>query len=143
RVGSDHIPIQIELDTKPILLNTNDHLFDYTKANWNSFKEKLLPVIPPVLDKHIPAEIDNSVTQLFEHIQKASEEHIPLKNYKKKKQNFNSPLTVKLIQNYQKYFNNQGPPPPQVLINITLQILFENLIVDKDIYWKKNHQGCI
>ena len=137
RVGSDHIPIQIELDTKPILLNTNDHLFDYSKANWNSFKEKLLPVIPPVLDKHSPAEIDNSVTQLFEHIQNASKEHIPLKKFKIIKQNFNSPLTVKLIQNYQKYFNNQGPPPPQVLINITRQLIFENLLIDKDIYWKK------
>ena len=57
RVGSDHIPIQIELDTKPILINTNFHQFDYKNANWDSFKTKLLPVIPPNLDKQSPAVI--------------------------------------------------------------------------------------
>ena len=51
RVGSDHIPIQIELDTKPILINLNDYTSDYSKANWDSFILKLSPVTPPVLDR--------------------------------------------------------------------------------------------
>ena len=32
-VGSDHVPIQIELDIKPILINANEQNFDYSKAN--------------------------------------------------------------------------------------------------------------
>ena len=137
RVGSDHVPIQIELDTKPILINANDHVFDYSKADWNSFKTKLLPIIPPNLDKHRPADIDNAIIQLFEHIQEASSEHIPVKRNTKIKQNFNSPITVKLIQNYQNYFTGHGNPPPQGLINTTKQLIFENLLIDKDTYWKK------
>ena len=136
RVGSDHIPVQIELDTKPILINTNFHQFDYKKANWDSFQAKLLPVIPPALDKQSPAAIDNATTNLFEHIHNAATECIPNKKYKKIKQNFNSPITVKLIQLYQSFFNGHGQPPPQGLINITRQLIFENLEIDKDTYWK-------
>ena len=137
RVGSDHIPIQIELDTKPILTNTNDHLYDYNKANWISFKAKLLPVNPPNLDKISPQEIENSLNTLFDHIKRAADEDIPLKKHKKIKQNFNSQITIKLIQNYQSYFKNQANNPPQVLINITRQLIFENLLIDKDTFWKK------
>ena len=136
RVGSDHIPIQIELDTKPILINTNFHQFDYKNANWDSFKTSLLPVIPPNLDKQNPAQIDNAVNDLFEHIHNSATEHIPPKKFTKIKQNFNSPITVKLIKNYQNYFNGQSQPPPQGLINITRQLIFENLEIDKDTYWK-------
>ena len=123
RVGSDHIPIQIELDTKPILINTNDPSPDYKKANWDSFKLKLSSVIPPVLDRQKPTEIDNVTTQLFDHIRNAASECIPLKRYNKIKQNFNSPITVKLIKNYQEYFSPHKPPTPQVLINITRQLM--------------------
>ena len=130
-VGSDHVPIQIELDIKPILINANEQNFDYSKANWDQFKEQLIPVIPPNLDKQSPAQIDNATNQLFTHIQIAANEHIPPINYKKIKQNFNSPLTVKLIQNYEKYFTGQNVPPPQGLINITKQLIFENLLIDK------------
>ena len=83
RVGSDHIPIQIELDTKPILINTNFHQFDYKNANWDSFKTSLLLVIPPNLDKQNPAQIDNAVNDLFEHIHNSATEHIPPKKYTK------------------------------------------------------------
>ena len=96
-----------------------------------------MPISPPNLDKQRPAEIDNAITELFEHIQEASSEHIPLKRNTVIKQNFNSPITVKLIQNYQKYFTGHGIPPPQGLINITRQLIFENLLIDKDTYWKK------
>ena len=137
RVGSDHIPVQIELDTKPILIGTNDVLFDYSKANWEPMKEKLSSINPPALDKVSPDTIDNAVTDLFEDINTAAKENIPLKKHKTIKQNFNSPITVKLIQNYQNYFTNQGCPPPQVLINITRQLIFENLLIDKETYWKK------
>ena len=83
RVGSDHIPVQIELDTKPILINTNFHQFDYKNANWDSFKTKLLPVIPPALDKQSPAAIDNATNILFEHIHNAATESIPQKKIQK------------------------------------------------------------
>ena len=142
-VGSDHIPIQIELDIKPILVKTNECLPNYREANWDSFKMKLSTITPPVLDKHKPADIDNAISHLFEHIDKASSECIPPKKFNKIKQNFNSPITVKLIKNYQNYFSAQLHPPPQGLINITRQLIFENLIIDKDIFWKKNSQGCI
>ena len=79
RVGSDHIPVQIELDTKPILITTTDKILDYSKANWESLKEKLSPIIPPVLDKESPNTIDNAVVDLFEHINIASRENIPMK----------------------------------------------------------------
>ena len=137
RVGSDHIPIQIELDTRPILIGTNDRNLDYKKAKWQPMKDRLSPINPPDLDKASPDIIDNAVNNLFEHINIATEENIPLKRYKSIKQNFNSPLTVKLIQNYQNYFNNQGNPPPQGLMNITRQLIFENLLIDKDTFWKK------
>ena len=137
RVGSNHIPIQIELDTKPILVKTNECLPNYREANWDSFKLKLSTITPPVLDKHKPADIDNAISHLFEHIDKASSECIPPKKFNKIKQNFNSPITVKLIKNYQNYFSAQLHPPPQGLINITRQLIFENLIIDKDIFWKK------
>ena len=136
-VGSDHIPIQIELDTKPILINSNDHLYDFSKANWNSFKTKLLPINPPNHDKFRPQEIENSINAVFNHISNAADDNIPLKKYKKIKQNFNSQVTVKLIQNYQNYFKNHGINPPQVLLNITRQLIFENLLIDKNIFWKK------
>ena len=142
RVGSDHIPIQIELDTKPILVQANDHLPDYKNANWDSFKLKLLPTTPPDLDKLKPADIDNAVTRLFELIDNASSDTIPSKKHKQIKQNFNSPITVKLIKNYQNYFSNQRQPPPQGLIYITRQLIFENLIIDKDIFWKKIVQSA-
>ena len=64
-------------------------------------------------------------------------ECIPPKRYKKIKQNFNSPLTIKLIKNYQNYFSAQNRPPPNGLINTTRQLIYENLIIDKDTYWKK------
>ena len=137
RVGSDHIPIQIELDTKPILINLNDHTPDYNRANWDSFILKLSPVTPPVLDRKKPIEIDNATKQLFDHIGNAMSECIPPKRYKKIKQNFNSPLTIKLIKNYQNYFSAQNRPPPNGLINTTRQLIYENLIIDKDTYWKK------
>ena len=137
RVGSDHIPIQIELDTKPIYIKTNEPLPDYRKANWDPFKIKLMPLTPPALDKQRPTEINNAIDKLFEHIASASSEYIPLTKHKKIKQNFNSLLTIKLIKNYQSYFSDQAHPPPQGLINITRQLIFENLIIDKDVYWKK------
>ena len=136
RVGSDHIPIQIELDTKPILINTNFHQLDYRNAKWDSFKAHLAPINPPVLDKHSPDATDNAINDLFNHIQNAAKIHIPTKKYKKIKQNFNSEITVKLIQNYQNYFKNQGQPLPQGLIYITRQLIYENLKIDKDTYWK-------
>ena len=135
RVGSDHIPIQIVLDTKPILINTNEPSPDYKKADWDAFKLKLMPVTPPVLDKQKPTEIDNATTQLFNHIGNATSECIPSLRCKKIKQNFNSPLTVKLIKNYQDYFSPHKPPTPQVYI--TRKLIFENLIIDKDTYWKR------
>ena len=137
RIGSDHIPIQIELDTKPILIATNDRNLDYKKAKWQPMKDRLLPINPPDLDNASPDTIDNAVNNLFDQINIATEENIPLKRYKSIKQNFNSPLTVKLIHNYQKYFTNQDNPPPQGLINITRQLIFENLLIDKDTFWKK------
>ena len=137
RVGSDHIPIQIELDTKPILVLTNEPHLDYRNADWDLFKMKLSTVIPPMLDKHKPDDIDNAISHLFENINNATSECIPLKKVSKLKQNFNSPLTVKLIHNYQKYFTNQDNSPPQGLINITRQLIFENLLIDKDTFWKK------
>ena len=100
-------------------------------------KDRLLPINPPDLDNASPDTIDNAVNNLFEQINIATEENIPLKRYKSIKQNFNSPLTVKLIHNYQKYFTNQDNPPPQGLINITRQLIFENLLIDKDTFWKK------
>ena len=68
RVGSDHIPVQIELDTKPILISTTDRNLDYSKANWENMKEQLSTINPPVLDKISPDSIDNAVNDLFEHI---------------------------------------------------------------------------
>ena len=136
-VGSDHIPIQIELDTKPIYVQVNEQLPDYKMANWDLFKQKLMPIIPPDLENQKPADIDNAITNLFENINNASSECIPPAKNKKIKQNFNSPITVRLIKNYQSYFSAQLPPPPQGLINITRQLIFENLIIDKDVYWKK------
>ena len=76
------------------------------------------------------------MNDLFEHIHNAAKENIPIKKYKKIKQNFNSPITVKLIQNYQNYFNGHGQPPPQEIINIPWQLIYENLEIDKDTYWK-------
>ena len=143
RIGSDHIPIQIELDTKPILVNANDQHPNYKKANWDSFKMKLSTVIPPILDKHKPVEIDNAISNLYNNINKASSECIPPNKHNKIKQNFNSPLTVKLINNYQNYFLPQSHPPPQVLINMTMQLIHENLKIDKDVYWKKNSKDCV
>ena len=137
RVGSDHIPIHIELDTKPILIKTNDPAPNYREANWDAFKQKLMPINPPLLDNHKPADIDDAITHLFEHINNASSDCIPLKKHNKIKQNFNSPITVKLIKNYQSYFTDQSRPLPHGLINITRQLIFENLIIDKDTYWKK------
>ena len=137
RVGSDHIPIQIELDTKPIYTNMDEQLLDYKKANWDAFKQTLIPIIPPNFENQKPADIDNAIDDLFEHINSASSECIPLRNHKKIQQNFNSPITVKLIRNYQSYFSSQSQPPPTGLINITRQLIFENLIIDKDVYWKK------
>ena len=46
RVGSDHIPIQIELDTKPIYIKTDDKLPNYKKANWDTFKQRLMSIAP-------------------------------------------------------------------------------------------------
>ena len=100
-------------------------------------KEQLSPINPPVLDKLSPDIIDNAVTDLFEHINLAIEENIPTKRCNSIKQNFNSPITIKLIKNYQNYFTNHGCPPPQGIINITRQLIFENLLIDKDTYWKK------
>ena len=136
RVGSDPIPIHIELDIKPILVNSNDPPLNYREANWDAFTLKLLPINPPVLDNHKPAAIDDAITHLFEHINNASSEYIPLKKYRKIKQNFNSPITVKLIKNYQNYFSDRSRPLPHGLINITRQLIYENLIIDRETYWK-------
>ena len=87
--------------------------------------------------KESPNTIDNAVVDLFEYINIALAENIPMKKYKSIKQNFNSPITIKLIQNYQKYFKNQDIPPPQGIINNTRQLIHENLLIDKETYWKK------
>ena len=137
RVGSDHVPIEIELDTKPIYTPTNEPLPDYRKANWDSFKQKLIAITPPVLDKQKPSEIDNAITNLFEHINNASSDCIPPIKQKKIKQNFNSPVTVKLIKTYQSFFSDQARPIPQGLINTTRQLIHENLMINRDVYWKK------
>ena len=75
-------------------------------------KDRLSPINPPDLDKASPDTIDNAVNNLFEQINIATEENI--RKYKKRyisiKQYFNSPLIVKLIQNYQNYFTNQDNP---------------------------------
>ena len=79
RVGSDHTPIQIELDTKPILVTANEPLLDYKNADWDLFKMKLSTVIPPMLDKQKPDDIDTAISYLFENINNAASECIPLK----------------------------------------------------------------
>ena len=137
RVGSDHIPVQIELDIKPILVSTGEKQYNYNQANWTQFKNTLSIINPPNLNKCTPHEIEHSVNELFVHISSAADENIPLKKYNKIKQNFNSPVTVKLIQNYQNFFNRNANNPPQGLINITRQLIFENLLIDKDTFWKK------
>ena len=119
RVGSDHAPIQIELDTKPILVIANEPHLNYRAADWDLFKTKLSTVIPPMLDKQKPDEIDNAISHLFENIKNTASECIPLTKVSKIKQNFNSPITVKLIENYQNYFSSHRPPPTQGLIDIT------------------------
>ena len=107
------------------------------KATWEAFKQNLMSIIPPAIENWKPADIDNALTDLFENINNASSECIPLGKHKKIQQNFNSPITVKLIKNYQSYFSAHIHPPPIGLINITRQLIFENLIIDKDVYWKK------
>ena len=137
RVGSDHIPIQIELDTKPILISTGDKQYNYNMANWTQFKDRLSIINLPNLERCTPRVIENSVNALFTNITSACEENIPIKRYNKIKQNYNSPVTVKLIQNYQNFFSRNANNPPQGLIHITRQLIFENLLIDKDTYWKK------
>ena len=54
--------------------------------------EQLSLINPPVLDKLSPDTINNAVTDLFEHINIAVEEHIPTKRCKSIKQKFNSTI---------------------------------------------------
>ena len=56
-------------------------------------------------------------------------ECITSKRYKKIKQIFNLPITIKLIKNYQNYFSAQNRPPPNGLINKTRQLIYENLVI--------------
>ena len=95
RVGSDHIPIQIELDTKPIYIKTDEKLPDYKKANWDDFKQNLRFLIPPILNNQKPAQIDKSITELYDHINNASNSNIPIAKQKK----FSKILTLLLQLN--------------------------------------------
>ena len=47
RVGSDHVPIQIELDTKPIYTQANEQLPDYKKSQLGSLQTKSNVNHPP------------------------------------------------------------------------------------------------
>ena len=96
-----------------------------------------MSITPPALQNQRPSDIDNSINNLFENINNASALYIPTTKQKKIQQNFNSQVTVKLINNYQRYFNAKHQPPPVGLINVTRQLIYENLIIDKDVYWKK------
>ena len=70
----------------------DEQLLDYKKANWDAFKQTLIPIIPPNFENQKPADIDNAIDDLFEHINSASSECIPLRNHKRSSKTSTLPL---------------------------------------------------
>ena len=103
--GSDHIPITLHLSENPLLIPTPTPTYQYTQADWQSFKTTLAEQEYTLdLEHQHTGSIDNTWTQLFNIITSAANTHIPKHTHKQRYSFKPSLRTQRLLQCYRRRF---------------------------------------
>lgn len=77
----DHIPIIVQPATSPIMLPTTAR-FNFSKADWESFREELTQIDEIDMDHLTTNKIDEETNKWFDQVTNAMEKYIPKTIYR-------------------------------------------------------------